>query len=322
MRIAVLGAGGAHKTEESLGRAARSLGHACRVVDALGWTRRLGGAGARLARRQTEAFEPDFVLVTRHAIRLGEATVRALVRGRPSAFWYFDLPATGPVVALGRLVDAMYVTSPGQLETYRAAGIGQVAFLPQGLDPAADHPAAWAPPWLRCDASFVGSGQYPHRHTVLRAVARACDLQIRGPGWQGAPDDLPVRGGAVRGRAFARVVRGAAISLGANALPEQDREYASASNRMWKILGCGGFYLGQYVAGIDRFARHGEHCAWYRSADEAVELVRRYLADPEARARIAAAGRAHALARHTYAQRLALLLAGRGYPLDAGAVSA
>src|SRR2546427_3863803 len=56
------------------------------------------------------------------------------------------------------------------------------------------------------------------------------------------------------------------------------------------------------------FARDGEHCAWYHDADHAVALVRRYLADPEARTRIARAGRAHALACHTYAHRLALLL--------------
>ncbi len=315
MRIVVLGAGGAHKTEASLRRAARALGHACRVVDAAGMVRRRGARGADTARRRTESFAPDFVLMTRHAMKLGESVVRDLLRGRDSAFWYFDLLPNDDVLALGRLAGRMYVTSPGRIAEYRAAGIARVAYLPQALDPETERPARWAPPWYRCDASFVGSGHYPHRHAVLRAVAGACRLQIRGPGWDDAPPDLPVRGGAVRGRRFARVVRGAKVSLGANALPAQDREPASASNRMWKVLGCGGFYLGQRVDGIERFARHGEHCVWYRDADEAVSLLREYLTDAAARTAIAAAGRAHALAEHTYALRLELLLGGGAYEL-------
>ena len=109
------------------------------------------------------------------------------------------------------------------------------------------------------------------------------------------------------------MVRGATISLGAHALPEQEQQRACASNRMWKVLGCGGFFLGQYVEGIDAFARGGEHCAWFLDAAGAAEQTRHYLSRPEEVARIAASGRAHALAHHTYAQRISLLLAQRAY---------
>jgi spore maturation protein CgeB len=46
-----------------------------------------------------------------------------------------------------------------------------------------------------------------------------------------------------------------------------------------------------------------------------VALVRRFLAAPDERAAIAAAGRAHALEHHTYAHRLARLLEGRGHTM-------
>lgn len=285
------------------------------MVDAGGWTRRLGGIGARVAVRRVESFEPDLVVMTRHAIRIGAPAVRALRRRSATAFWYFDAAPTDAVLELARAAGATYVTYRGQVDAYRAAGVERVAFLPQGLDPFDDRPARWSPPWYSCDVSFVGSGQYRYRHALLRDIAQVCRLQIRGPGWRGAPDDLPVAGGPVRRRRFARVVRGAALSLGASAVPAQDDDSASASNRMWKIMGCGGLYLGPYVDGIEHFARHGEHCLWYRTRDDAVALVREHLADPAARARIAAAGRSHALAHHTYAHRLALLLEGRGYPL-------
>jgi hypothetical protein len=269
----------------------------------------------RIVRRLTDAFQPDFLILTRHAIEIGEGPLKTLLRGRTSVFWYFDLEPKEKVVRLGALVDQMYVTYFGQIASYRSAGVASVEFLPQGVDPERDAPAISAPPDLTCDVSFVGSGHSRYRDEVLRAVAAVSRMQIRGPGWRHAPPDLPVTGGPVHGTRLAQVIRGAAISLGASSYPGQDQERFSASNRMWKIFGCGGFYLGRYVDGIEIFGTDGKHCAWYRTPKEAADATRRYLTAPGERERIARAGRAHALAHHTYAQRLALLLQGKGYPL-------
>lgn len=315
MRVAVLGAGGAHKTEASIVRAARALGHEGRLVNVVGWSRWAGPVAGRAICALVDRFAPDFVIVTRHAILAGEPALRALFRGRQRAFWYFDLQPKPQVIALGRVAERMYVTSYSQVDAFRKAGIPSVEFLPQGVDPERDVPASIIRPELVCDTSFVGSGHYPHRHAVLRAVADACRLQIRGPGWDHAPADLPVAGGPVHGRRLAEVIGAAAISLGANAHAEQDAGRASASNRMWKVLGCGGFFLGPWVADMDAFATDGRHCAWYRSPADAAERARWFLDRPDERRRIADAGRKHALADHTYAQRLELLLAGRAYPL-------
>lgn len=315
MRIVVLGAGGARKTEASIVRAARALGHACRLVNVVTWSRYARPAAGRIARYLTDQFEPEFLVLTRHAIELGEASLKAIVRGRQATFWYFDFEPKPKVLQLGRLTGRMCVTSLGHLDTYRSAGVDSVDFLPQAVDPEADVPADSAPWRYHCDTSFVGSGQSSHRYAVLRAVSAASRLQIRGPGWNHAPSDLPVAGGPVYGKRLSQVIRGAAISLGASAQPEQDSDRASASNRMWKVLGCGGFYLGRYVQDIELFASDGVHCAWYHDPAHAAELTHHYLTNPETRDRIAVAGRAHALAQHTYAHRLRLLLQGKGYPL-------
>jgi spore maturation protein CgeB len=316
MRIVILGAGGAHRTEASLARAATGLGHEFRVVDALGWRRRVGRAAPRLVRWQVDRFAPDFVLCTRHAAAIGADALTPLLAGRRSAFWYFDALTPLPPAAalLARSTSRSFVTYGFQLDALRAAGAAEVHFLPQGFDPAVDHPVESAPPEFHCDVSFVGSGQYPRRVELLRLLARSCRLQIRGPNWEGGDRRLPVAGGPVRGAAFARVVHGAALSLGIDALPAQRNErLGGTSNRLWRVLGAGGCYLGERVEGVDALARHGEHALWYRSFAEAVELTRELLADPAARARIALAGHAHALERHTYQHRLARLLAGQGY---------
>ncbi len=294
----------------------RSLGHPCRLVDALTWSQNLGRLAAPLLGRRVESFDPDTVILTRHAMLLEEYRLRSLLRGRYSAFWYFDLrvPPIQEALTLGRMVDAMFVTYLPTVETYRSLGVSNVLHLPQGMDPELDRPAKRIPRRYRCEVAFIG-GDSPHRATVLRAMAGACDLQIRGPGWREAQHDLPVAGGPIYGRKYARAVGGAAISLGANALPEQASQTASASNRMWKVMGCGGFYLGEWVPGIEALGGDAVHCAWYRGPEHGVELVRHYLDRPEERRRIAEAGRRHALEHHTYAHRVRLLLAGRGYTL-------
>jgi spore maturation protein CgeB len=210
-------------------------------------------------------------------------------------------------------VPEIYATTGFQVAAFHRAGF-TARFLPQGCDPTVDQPAPRIPKAFRCDLSFLGSGQFERRHEILRHFSGAGRLQIRGPSWDGAPPGLSVAGGTVRGAAVAQVIGGAAVSLGINALPPDDSERdGGTSNRLWRVLGSGGCFLGEYVPGVERFAAHGRHALWYRDIEEGVVLARQYIADPAVRLAVATAGRAHALAHHTYAHRLALLLAGQGY---------
>jgi hypothetical protein len=243
-----------------------------------------------LIRRLAEGFRPDAVIFTRHARHLETEQIRELSAGRAGGVWYFDYaPTPEPeLLDLARAAGRLFVACRSQVEVYRAAGIPEVFFLPQAVDPAYDRPATRVPSRYRCDLSFVGAGQYSHRHDLLRRLAKVGKLQVRGPGWEGV-GEIPVAGGPVWARPFARVVAGAAISIGAHAIAGQESQVACDSNRIWKVLGCGGFYLGAWQSGSDEFARNGEHCAYYRGADEAVVLAERYLALPEERAAIAVA---------------------------------
>ena len=316
LRVVVIGAGRKHKNEAAIARAVRSLGHPCRLVNAVTWTQNLRQLAAPILSRMVASFEPDAIILGRHATLLGDQRLRQLLRGRYSAFWYFDLrvPPIPDVIKLGRMVDAMFVTYLPTVETYSALGIANVMHLPQGMDPELDRPPSSVPDRYRCDVAFIG-GNSPHRNTVLRSMARTYDLQIRGPGWRKAPPGLPIAGGPIYGKAYAQAVAGAAVSLGAHSLPEMAAQTASASNRMWKVMGCGGFYLGEWVQGIEALGTEGVHCAWYRILDEGIDRVRYYLDRPDERRRIANSGRRHSLEHHTYAHRVHLLLQGRGYSL-------
>lgn len=311
----MLGAGAPHNDEVAYARAAQRLGVESRVFDVLHWHRRLRALAPPLLERRIEQFNPDFILCTREARRLGASRLARLFHNRATAMWHVDIAPQPGVIELARQCGTLYITYSDQRESYRAAGVPVVRFLPQGMDPDRDVPATSSRDAYRCDVSFVGSGPYPYRWPLLRAVSEAFALQIRGPGWAGTGSGLPIAGKSVHGAEFAMVVAGASVSLGANSFVEQETQYASASNRMWKILGCGGAYVGPYVPGIEQFARDREHCRWFHSVPECVEQIRELIANPDARIRMAAAGHAHALAHHTYDDRMRMLLSGEEYQL-------
>ncbi len=157
-----------------------------------------GPARSTPPERQVRSFEPDTVILARHATLLGEQRLKRLLRGRYSAFWYFDLrvPPIPDVVKLGRMVDAMFVTYLPTVETYRALGVSNVFHLPQGMDPELDQPARSVP-------DSIGA-RWPSSEAIRPTATRSCamahyDLQIRGPGWRKAPPDLPIAVGRSTG---------------------------------------------------------------------------------------------------------------------------
>jgi spore maturation protein CgeB len=75
------------------------------------------------------------------------------------------------------------------------------------------------------------------------------------------------------------------------------------------VLG-GGFYLGRRTTGLDQLLIDGEHCAWYDDVDECIARIRHYLARPEERERVRAAGEQLVRAEHTFDSRINYLLSG------------
>ena len=133
---------------------------------------------------------------------------------------------------------------------------------------------------LRCDVSFIGSGQYTYRHALLRRVASAsATCRSAGPLGGRAPRFCRSRAGRCGGQQFAQAVRGAAPPLGALALP------AGVRARLRVSSGCGRSWgaaagLGPRVPGIS--TSRGTASSGARvSADHAVELARTSLGRAE-----------------------------------------
>ncbi len=80
--------------------------------------------------------------------------------------------------------------------------------------------------------------------------------------------------------------------------------------RVFEALACGSLLVTNDLAdnGQEELVCDGVHLATYRGPDDLLERLRFYLAHPDLRERIAAAGRTHALQAHTYRHRMRALL--------------
>lgn len=76
------------------------------------------------------------------------------------------------------------------------------------------------------------------------------------------------------------------------------------SQRVWDILGAGGFCLTNYQAELPEYMEIGTHIAAYETVDEACELVRYYLENAEERMEITKAGYELAKEKHTVMLRV------------------
>ena len=75
--------------------------------------------------------------------------------------------------------------------------------------------------------------------------------------------------------------------------------------RLFECAAMGGFQLVDERPGVHEWFEDGEHLVTFSDHADLREKASYYLAHDEERRRIAAAGRAHVLARHRYDQRLA-----------------
>lgn len=159
-----------------------------------------------------------------------------------------------------------------------------------------------------CDVGFVGTllprNLYSERIAALEALRELSSVDVGLWSVHDVPPSLEpfLRGGAL-GDEMLRILSASKISLNVHG----DFMRYGGNMRLFEAAGAGAFQLVDNRPGVREWFTPGEHLVIYDDADDLREKVAYYLAHPAERERIAAAGRAHAVAHHTYAQRLAQL---------------
>ncbi|MBI5090846.1 MAG: glycosyltransferase [Candidatus Hydrogenedentes bacterium] len=208
--------------------------------------------------------------------------------------------APEPRIEIARQFNFTFLAQKRQIEQFVQAGVPNVAWLP--LACAAElHTAAGAHERVY-DVSYVGrlsEDSDDRRRNLIRDVAARFPNCRTGMFW---PHEMATI------YAQSKIVINACVNHDLNM-------------RVFEAMGAGALLITDEADGLHELFEEGKHLVVYRSHDEALELIARYLADDEARQRIAMAGQTHVLTQHTYAHRMEHMLsmildtqqAGAGY---------
>lgn len=322
MRIAFFGKGKRRtRTTTYIVEALRRQGHEVFWVKERRRRALLGeAASSAWTLRSVARFRPDFVLI--HATDASRRSVEALAPRYKTVMFTPDCwpsPLAGRGLELARRVDLLLSVAKGQLPEFLAAGVRRAEWLAEACDPSAHHPIDAVDDSWSCDVAFVGKAnagdaRYVPRCELVRAVSERFETHVYGGGW----GELGIRSqrDEVGPDDYRRVCRGARVVLGRD---WNDSCELYFSNRTWFTLGCRGFMVTNYVPGLERVFGNHEELVWYRSPDECLEQIERYLARPDERQRVAQAGHTYALAHRTYdhfARDLVDLVGGKpaGFP--------
>lgn len=249
-------------------------------------------------------FQPDLVLS--YSKDLPHAVLERLAGKVTTAVFYPDvrIPPDEQLVRHGQAADWLFITNTRQIPELAARGVRRPCFTLQGCDRDEHRIVPTRRRRWAAEAAFIGRPSDAYRIELLRQVDRRFRLKVWGGPWRPLGFDCPREN--VYPRDYARICYATAVILGCDFSREMDH---NTSNRTWITLGCGGFLLTNYQAGLEEFFTRGVHLEWYHSPEECLELIAYYLAHESERRRIARAGYELAHARHTYDHVMARLLA-------------
>lgn len=206
---------------------------------------------------------------------------------RPLAWWAIDTHLDPDrCLAQARAADLTFAAQQPGADALRRAGVANAEWLPLACDPAVHRPHDVL---HRYDVCFVGNPFPGPRAELVDLLRRHFPAHFVGRAYF---DDMARTYSASR--------------IGFNRSVRDD-----LNMRVFEALGCGTVLATNDLppeAGQGGLFRDGTHLATYRDPDELLDKVRFYLARPEARAKVARAGRAEATAKHTYRHRMEQVL--------------
>jgi hypothetical protein len=172
---------------------------------------------------------------------------------------------------------------------------GNPVFMGEGCSPELCLPGD--PSLQDLDVCFVGA-RYGFRSWFVGQLEKAgVQVQTAGQGWPS---------GSISEAAMIATMQRAKIILGLGGI--------GWSPNLKNVKGrdfdapCIGAYVTSFNPDLAEMFRIGEEIACYSTPDEAIEVVRALLKDPEARRSLAARGRARCLAEHTWGHRFERVL--------------
>lgn len=205
---------------------------------------------------------------------------------RPCAWWAIDTHLNFPwCLERARDFDLVFAAQRDGAARLREAGVTSATWLPLACDPEI-HSRHDVP--KRYDFSFVGNVFPGPREDLLELLRRRFPNSFIGRAYFEEMAEVYSASRTVFNRSLKN----------------------DLNMRVFEALACGSLLVTNDLTdnGQAELFQDGVHLATYRDADELLDKIEFYLAREETREKIAAAGRAEALAKHTYAHRMERLL--------------
>lgn len=269
-----------------------------------------------------DAFKPDLLIVYDGVQYAPEFVREVRAKGVYTVYWYSEVTPNPhqETVGLGREYDVFFTIAEGLVDRFRAAGIENAEWLPEGMEPslyAYENVTDADRKLFTCDVALVGKLEsdnpaYMERwKLVKRIVDENMNIKWWGPrirrkvgtfvlGLLLSKVSRAYGGRFVWNETYAKAVHLSMIFLAREAFPHIR---LSMSSRAFTAIGLGAFYLTFPTRGIEEMFEPNKEIVTFLTADEMVEKIRYYLEHDDERAAIAAAGRKKVLAEHTYDQR-------------------
>jgi len=188
--------------------------------------------------------------------------------------------------------DVVFIAQKDHVWMYNDAGCAETVWIPLALDPAI-HRKLNLP--RTKEVTFVGAPwANTERGTVLRVLGESVGLKT----YKAFLHDM------VRIYNESKIVFNKSLK-------------GDLNMRVFEALGCGSFLLTDKCGnGLEDLFELKRHCVSYETAEDAVELIKYFLAADDERERIALEGYKHVRLHHTYSHRTAdMLRAALGFEL-------
>lgn len=272
----------------------------------IGLSPRLDAQSEAILLAQIEDFKPDLVL-NQDLFHVDTALARRIKQlGRPLLLGQVGiLPSRGEDWSVYDLLISQMAAVVASFRTQGArAEVVHLAFEPEVLDVLPPAPAR------DIEVSFVGAISADHQQRVaqLEAVARRYDLKVFGSGLHTLPASSPLHRcyqGEVWGVEMYQALRASRVTLNSH-IDMAGREAGNA--RLFEATGVGAFLLTDFKDNLHTLFEPGSEVAAWRTVEESMTQIDRYLRDEPARNAIAAAGQARTLSTHTFRQRVETIL--------------
>lgn len=193
----------------------------------------------------------------------------------------------------------LYITSNlWNVEEFREAGFPRVVHMELASNPAVRDPGE-VPEAERSrlggPVGFIGHWEPPTERSLLHLARHGVPIRIYGGGWKDAAEKhelaSAIQNRFVMGDEYARAIASFDINIGI--VSKWNRNHTAS--RTFQIPALGAFLLHERNELVTRYFKEGVEAEFFGSDDELLEKCRHYLAHPEERLRIAAAGRQRCL---------------------------